>query len=59
MFNYYYLLPLLIIAYYWVTKDRTSLCKIVKVHDGDSLRAVCEGNEIKLRLVCIDAPELN
>lgn len=28
------------------------------VYDGDTLRVLCDGQEIKLRFSCIDAPEL-
>jgi endonuclease YncB( thermonuclease family) len=32
-------------------------CRVLSVHDGDTLRAECEGEKLKVRLYCIDAPE--
>lgn len=33
-------------------------CQVDSVHDGDTLRATCDGRAVKVRLYCIDAPEL-
>ncbi|MEA3641177.1 MAG: thermonuclease family protein [Lamprobacter sp.] len=33
-------------------------CRVVSIHDGDTLRAICNGSEIKVRLYCIDTPEI-
>ncbi len=33
-------------------------CHVSSIHDGDTLRAVCEGERLKVRLYCIDAPEM-
>lgn len=33
-------------------------CTLSSVHDGDTVRAVCEGEMTKIRLYCIDTPEL-
>lgn len=35
-------------------------CAVVKgsIHDGDTFRANCSGQEIKIRSACIDAPEI-
>jgi endonuclease YncB( thermonuclease family) len=33
-------------------------CIIASVHDGDTLRATCGGEKVKVRLYCIDAPEI-
>lgn len=33
-------------------------CRVDSVHDGDTLRATCDGRAVKIRLYCIDAPEL-
>jgi len=33
-------------------------CSVSSVHDGDTLRADCGGEQVKVRLYCIDAPEL-
>jgi len=32
-------------------------CKVVGISDGDTIKAVCAGDEIKVRLAEIDAPE--
>ncbi len=34
------------------------LCDVSRVHDGDTLWIVCHGQSEKLRLHCIDAPEM-
>lgn len=33
-------------------------CRIDSIYDGDTLHAVCTGRRIKVRLHCIDAPEM-
>lgn len=33
-------------------------CVINSIHDGDTLRATCAGEGVKVRFYCIDAPEL-
>jgi endonuclease YncB( thermonuclease family) len=33
-------------------------CRVLSVHDGDTLRADCQGEKFKVRLYCIDAPEM-
>ncbi len=33
------------------------LCKVTYVYDGDTLKAICEEETIKIRLACLDAPE--
>ncbi len=33
-------------------------CTVSSVHDGDTLRAACQGEKFKVRLYCIDAPEM-
>lgn len=33
-------------------------CSVASVHDGDTLRAVCAGEKLKVRFYCIDAPEM-
>ncbi len=33
-------------------------CRLSSIHDGDTIRARCNGDAIKIRLFCIDAPEL-
>jgi endonuclease YncB( thermonuclease family) len=33
-------------------------CRLSSIYDGDTLRAVCEGERIKVRFYCIDAPEI-
>lgn len=34
-------------------------CKVNSVHDGDTLRVTCDGQKVKVRLYCIDTPELS
>jgi endonuclease YncB( thermonuclease family) len=34
-------------------------CRVLSIHDGDTLRATCNGHEtVKVRLYCMDASEL-
>ncbi|MBK1732764.1 thermonuclease family protein [Thiococcus pfennigii] len=33
-------------------------CAVASIYDGDTLRAECGGEKIKVRLYCIDAPEM-
>ena len=33
-------------------------CTVNSVYDGDTMRVTCEGKRIKVRLYCIDAPEV-
>lgn len=33
-------------------------CRVSSIHDGDTLRAVCKDERLKVRLYCIDAPEI-
>ncbi|NBC47153.1 MAG: thermonuclease family protein [Gammaproteobacteria bacterium] len=43
----------------WLQRSIDSAgCRVVSIHDGDTLRATCSGIEIKVRLHCIDAPEI-
>ncbi len=39
-------------------KNAQASCQTQRVIDGDSVLAICDGEAIELRLVCIDAPEL-
>jgi endonuclease YncB( thermonuclease family) len=34
-------------------------CSVASIHDGDTLRAVCDDERLQVRLYCIDAPELS
>jgi endonuclease YncB( thermonuclease family) len=34
------------------------LCIVNSVYDGDTMRLTCEGKRMKIRLYCIDAPEM-
>mgnify|MGYP001820613301 CR=1 FL=1 len=50
----------------WLVGDRIAFhtasevaCTIVDIHDGDTLRAICDGQNTTIRLYCIDAPELS
>jgi len=33
-------------------------CKVLSVYDGDTMTVNCQGEKIKVRLYCIDAPEM-
>lgn len=33
-------------------------CAVASIHDGDTLRAECGGEKLKVRFHCIDAPEM-
>ncbi len=37
---------------------RGTLCDVESVYDGDTVWVVCDGRREKLRLYCIDAPEM-
>ncbi len=41
-----------------LTRAKTSSCIVASVHDGDTLRAICDGERLQVRLHCIDAPEI-
>ncbi len=41
----------------WLASPPTERCTLIKVLDGDSLRLDCSGEEVEVRLHCIDAPE--
>lgn len=34
------------------------ICSVVSIHDGDTLRLVCDSERLQVRLYCIDAPEM-
>jgi len=34
-------------------------CRVLHISDGDTLRASCRGETVRIRLYCIDAPELD
>ncbi|MGB0866653.1 MAG: thermonuclease family protein [Granulosicoccaceae bacterium] len=36
-----------------------AVCETTRVKDGDSVLARCDGEDLEIRLVCIDAPELS
>jgi len=33
-------------------------CEVASIYDGDTMRVRCDGELIKIRLYCIDAPEM-
>ena len=35
------------------------MCEVASIHDGDTMRLSCDGEQVKVRLYCIDAPELS
>jgi endonuclease YncB( thermonuclease family) len=41
-----------------LTRAKTSSCIVESVHDGDTLRAICDDEQLQVRLHCIDAPEI-
>jgi endonuclease YncB( thermonuclease family) len=41
----------------WLAAPPSEPCTLAKVMDGDSLRLDCRGEEVEVRLHCIDAPE--
>lgn len=41
-----------------LTAAPADTCSVASIYDGDSLRAVCDGEKVKIRLHCIDAPEM-
>jgi endonuclease YncB( thermonuclease family) len=44
----------------WMVLDAAGQsCTVASIHDGDTLRAVCDGERLQVRLYCIDAPELS
>ena len=34
------------------------ICQIASIYDGDTMRVICDGERMKVRLNCIDAPEM-
>lgn len=43
----------------WLQRTTESTgCTVAKIHDGDTLRAECGSEELKVRLYCIDTPEM-
>ena len=38
--------------------DENGLCKVNSVYDGDTMRLTCHGQKTKVRLYCIDTPEM-
>lgn len=42
-----------------VTLPQPQSCQIIACHDGDTCSMVCAGEKIKVRLHCIDAPEMS
>ena len=41
----------------WLGQTPGRVCTVDRVLDGDSLRLVCQGEPVEVRLHCIDAPE--
>jgi endonuclease YncB( thermonuclease family) len=41
----------------WSLAGTGRICELDRVLDGDSLRLVCDGDAVEVRLYCIDAPE--
>lgn len=36
----------------------TGMCEVNSVYDGDTMRVTCNGKKTKIRLYCIDTPEM-
>ena len=36
----------------------TRECTVSSIYDGDTMRVKCDGDQVKVRLYCIDAPEM-
>jgi len=36
----------------------TQTCSVLKIYDGDTMTLNCKGEKVKIRLYCIDAPEM-
>lgn len=41
----------------WLVRPSGETCRVQRVLDGDSLRVLCAGGPLEVRLYCIDAPE--
>jgi endonuclease YncB( thermonuclease family) len=41
-----------------LTEAPAATCRVNSIHDGDTLRAFCNGDKVNVRLHCIDAPEI-
>lgn len=41
----------------WLARTQGEICRVERVLDGDSLRVLCAGTAVEVRLHCIDAPE--
>jgi endonuclease YncB( thermonuclease family) len=40
-------------------KTPENLCQVNSIHDGDTMRVTCNGKKEKVRLYCIDTPEID
>jgi endonuclease YncB( thermonuclease family) len=40
-------------------KATENLCRVNSIHDGDTMRVTCSGKQMKVRLYCIDTPEID
>lgn len=45
-------------AWNWLIPS-SEACTLTKIHDGDTANATCRGKPVKIRLYCIDAPEIS
>ncbi len=41
-----------------VWPQATDECEVLRVYDGDTITVNCQGNETKIRMYCIDTPEM-
>ena len=40
------------------TPEFGRICQVASIYDGDTMRVICDGERMQLRLNCIDAPEM-
>ncbi len=38
--------------------DAQGSCRVNSIYDGDTMRATCDGEKLKIRFYCIDTPEM-
>ena len=41
-----------------IAETRAQTCTLASIHDGDTMRVVCDSERLQVRLHCIDAPEI-
>jgi endonuclease YncB( thermonuclease family) len=51
--------PWLLGEFSWLRLAPAYACRLQAISDGDTLRATCRGETVRIRLHCLDAPELD